>query len=177
MWGYDFATAPNDPHTVYVADGAFSAGAIYRSTDAGATWSTYLTGYVVRSVAVDPTSPNDVYFWSIFGTPVYHASQNGTQVVAASGGIDGGATQLISVSGPAPRLLMAGTTGAYELAFPRPNLNIVRSGNSVVLSWTNSTYTLQAAPNTTGAYTNIPGATSPFTNSLLSSRRFFRLAK
>jgi len=177
MWGYDFATAPNDPHTVYVADGAFSAGALYRSKDAGATWSTYLTGYVVRSVAVDPTSPDDVYFWSIFGTPVYHASKNGTQVVAANGGIDGGATQLISVSGAAPRLLMSGTTGAYELAFPRPNLQIVRSGNAAVLSWTNSAYTLQAAPTITGTFTNIPGATSPYTDSPLSSRRFYRLAK
>lgn len=177
MWGYDFATAPKDPHTVYVADGAFSAGAIYRSIDAGATWSTYLTGYVVRSVAVDPTSPDDVYFWSIYGSPIYHASHNGTQVVPASDGISGGATQLISVSGAAPRLLMAGTTGAYELAFPRPDLRIVRSGSTVVLSWTNSTYTLQAAPNTSGTFTNIPGATSPYTNSLLNPRRFFRLAK
>jgi photosystem II stability/assembly factor-like uncharacterized protein len=177
MWGYDFATAPNDPHTVYVADGAFSAGAIYRSTDAGATWSPYVTGYVVRSVAVDPTSPDDVYFWSISGGPVYHASQNGTVVVSASGGIDGGATQLISVSGAAPRLLMSGTTGAYELAFPRPDLRIARSGSSVILSWTNSTYKLQAAPSTTGTFTNIPAATSPYTDSLLSSRRFYRLAK
>jgi hypothetical protein len=177
MWGYDFATAPNDPHTVYVADGAFSAGAIYRSTDAGATWSTYLTGYVVRSVAVDPTSPDDVYFWSIYGTPVYHASHNGTQVVPASDGVSGGATQLISVSGNAPRLLMAGTTGAYELAFPRPDLRIARSGSTVILSWTNSTYALQACSTTTGTFTNIPSATSPYTNSLLSSRRFYRLAK
>jgi len=161
-----------------VADGAFSAGAIYRSTDAGATWSTYLTGYVVRSVALDPTSPDDVYFWSIFGgAPVYHASHNGTQVVPASGGISGGATQLISVSGYAPRLLMAGTTGAYELAFPRPPLGIVRSGSKLVLSWTNSTYVLQAAPNVTGNFTNVPGATSPYTNSLSSPRQFYRLAK
>jgi photosystem II stability/assembly factor-like uncharacterized protein len=177
MWGYDLATAPNDPHTVYAADGAFSEGGIYRSTDAGATWSTYLTGYVVRSVAVDPTSPDDVYFWSIYGTPIYHASHNGTQVVPASDGVSGGATQLISVSGNAPRLLMSGTTGGYELAFPRPALRIVRSGSSVVVIWTNSTYALQAAAGIPGAFTNIPGATSPYTNSLLNSRRFFRLAK
>src|SRR5207244_3945940 len=138
VWGYDFASAPNDPHTVYVADGAFSAGAIYRSTDAGATWSTYLTGYVVRSVAVDPTSPDDVYFWSIFGTPVYHASHNGTQVVPASGGVSGGANQLISVSGSAPRLLMAATTGAYELAFPPPDLRLARYDSTVMLCLTNT---------------------------------------
>jgi hypothetical protein len=177
MWGYDFATAPNDPHTVYVTDGAFSAGAIYRSTDAGATWSTYLTGYVVRSVAVDPTSPDDVYFWSINGTPVYHASHNGTLVVPASDGISGGATQLISVSGNAPRLLMSGTTGAYELSLQRPVLGIARSGRAVVLSWTNSSYTLQGAPNFTGTFTNIPGAASPYTNVVVSPRGFFRLAK
>jgi hypothetical protein len=33
---------------------------------------------------------------------------------------------------------MAGRTAAYELAFPRPDLRIARSGTTVVLNWTNS---------------------------------------
>jgi hypothetical protein len=72
---------------------------------------------------------------------------------------------------------MAGTTGAYELAFPRPDLRIARSGSTLILSWTNSTYALQACSAITGTFTNIPTATSPYTNSLFSSRRFYRLAK
>ena len=131
MWGYDFATAPNDPHTVYVADGG-----VLRRRDLplhGRRRNVEpRTSRATSSGAWQWTPPARMtwYFWSIYGTPVYHASHNGTQVVPASDGVSGGATQLISVSGDAPRLLMAGTTGAYELAFPRPDLRIARSGST-----------------------------------------------
>jgi len=46
----------------------------------------------------------------------------------------------------------------------------------LVLSWTNPDFRLQAAPEATGNYTNVPNATSPYTNSLTGPRRFFRLA-
>ena len=161
---------------MYAADGSFSGGGIYRSTDAGATWSTYLTGYNVRGVAVDPGSPDDVYFWSAFGSPVYHASNNGTQVVAASDGLNGGAQQIIAVSKPSPRLLVAGTTGVYE--FPLvPTLGLNRVGQQIVLSWTNAAFVLQSGTNVMGTFTNIPGASSPYTNTISGSQRFFRLAK
>ncbi|MCO5052663.1 MAG: hypothetical protein M9920_10200 [Verrucomicrobiae bacterium] len=45
----------------------------------------------------------------------------------------------------------------------------------LVLSWTNSNFQLQAAPDATGTYTNVPNATSPYTNPLTGPRRFFRL--
>ena len=48
-------------------------------------------------------------------------------------------------------------------------------GNAIILSWTNPAFSLQTAPEATGTYTNIPGATSPYTNSLSEPRRFFRL--
>jgi hypothetical protein len=51
------------------------------------------------------------------------------------------------------------------------------SNHAVVLSWTNSTFTLQAAPVITGPYTNIPSATSPYTNVLTGTQRFFRLSQ
>jgi hypothetical protein len=180
LWGYDLTTAPDNPQTVYVADGNISGGGIYRSTDAGATWSPYLTGHNVRGVAVDPTSPDDIYFWTVFdAAPVYHASKGGTVVVAASAGVSGGPQQIISVPGAKPRLLLATTQGTFELAFTveRPDLRINRFQNKAVLTWTNAAFSLQAAPNATGAYTNIPGATSPYTNVLSGSRQFFRLVK
>ena len=64
LWGYNLTTSPTDPHTVYVTDGNFSGGGIYRSTDAGANWSPYLTRLNVRGIAIDPSSANDVYFWT-----------------------------------------------------------------------------------------------------------------
>lgn len=49
------------------------------------------------------------------------------------------------------------------------------SGGNLVLTWTDSTFSLQAAPTVTGAYTNVPNATSPFTNTVPASQQFFRL--
>jgi hypothetical protein len=54
-------------------------------------------------------------------------------------------------------------------------LGIKPSAGKVVLTWTNAAFALQAAPAVTGAYTNIPGATSPYTNSLTGSQKYFRL--
>lgn len=48
-------------------------------------------------------------------------------------------------------------------------------GDGLVLAWTNSSFSLQAGPEATGPYTNIPGATSPYAVSTGSSRMFFRL--
>ncbi len=54
-------------------------------------------------------------------------------------------------------------------------LNHQRIGNQLVLTWTNAAFGLQSAPNITGTYTNVTGATSPHTNSLSQSQWFFRL--
>jgi hypothetical protein len=48
-------------------------------------------------------------------------------------------------------------------------------GNNLVLSWNNPAFALQAAPAVTGLYTNIVGATSPYTNSISGVQKFFRL--
>jgi hypothetical protein len=58
-----------------------------------------------------------------------------------------------------------------------PTLNIQRLGKKVVLSWTNAAFGLQSAPAITGTFTNVPGAASPFTNTLSGGQRFFRVAQ
>lgn len=81
-------------------------------------------------------------------------------------------------------------TNAYELdilqysdlvsstnvpALPMP-LKIQLSGTNAVLTWwAISPFTLQAAPNVTGIYTNLDGANNPFTNSVDSPAKFYRL--
>jgi len=45
----------------------------------------------------------------------------------------------------------------------------------LVLNWTNAAFSLQSAPEATGVYTNIAGASSPFTNAISGNRHFFRL--
>jgi uncharacterized repeat protein (TIGR03803 family) len=55
-------------------------------------------------------------------------------------------------------------------------LNIQWLSGKAVLTWTNSAYNLQSAPQVTGTYTNVPGATSPYTNKAPAAQQFFRLS-
>jgi uncharacterized repeat protein (TIGR03803 family) len=54
-------------------------------------------------------------------------------------------------------------------------INFYFGGGTVLLSWGNPVFTLQAAPTVIGAYTNVPGATSPYTNPITSPQQYFRL--
>jgi hypothetical protein len=54
-------------------------------------------------------------------------------------------------------------------------LTITKTGNDVTLTWANPAFTLQAAPNVTGTYTNVAGATSPYIVPANGASRFFRL--
>ena len=56
-----------------------------------------------------------------------------------------------------------------------PRLTIQPLGNAVVLSWINPAFHLQSAQEVAGAYTDIPGATSPYTHAITGGQRFFRL--
>jgi hypothetical protein len=42
-------------------------------------------------------------------------------------------------------------------------------------TWTNASFGLQSAPAAEGTYTNIGGATSPYTNVFSDTQRYFRL--
>lgn len=55
-------------------------------------------------------------------------------------------------------------------------LTLLSLGNTVVLSWTEPAFALQAAPAVTGVFTNILGATSPHTNLITGGQRFFGCA-
>jgi hypothetical protein len=57
----------------------------------------------------------------------------------------------------------------------RAFLSAQRLNDNLVLAWTNASFNLQAAPVAMGGFTNIPGATSPYTNSAQGSQCFFRL--
>jgi outer membrane protein assembly factor BamB len=63
----------------------------------------------------------------------------------------------------------------YSSSVPPPRLDFQLLSNEVVLSWTNAGFTLQSAPIVTGTFTNIPAATSPYTNALTGPQQFFRL--
>lgn len=54
-------------------------------------------------------------------------------------------------------------------------LTVTKLSNRVVLSWSDPSFSLQAAPLVTGTYTNVPGAASPYTNDVSGKTKFFRL--
>jgi len=75
----------------------------------------------------------------------------------------------------------SGNGTIFSLSFA-PQLTIILSGTSVVLMWpTNfagfdyTGFILQSAPTVTGTFTNIPGATNPYTNPLTGAQQFYRL--
>jgi hypothetical protein len=71
-------------------------------------------------------------------------------------------------------LSFAAVTGniATNIAIP---LHFSTIAGELVLSWNDPGFSLQTAPAVTGFYTNISGASSPFTNSISGPARFFRL--
>ena len=54
-------------------------------------------------------------------------------------------------------------------------LEIQKINNQAVLTWAGPGFGLQSGPFVTGTYTNIPAATSPYTNPITGSQKFFRL--
>jgi hypothetical protein len=56
-----------------------------------------------------------------------------------------------------------------------PTLTINASGSTAVVSWTPPTGVLQASTNLPGNFTDIVGASSPFTTNLLSNQLYFRV--
>ncbi len=63
----------------------------------------------------------------------------------------------------------------YSSSIAPPRLDFQTLNNQLVLSWTNANFTLQSAPVLAGTFTNVPAATSPYTNSLTGPQQFFRL--
>jgi len=63
----------------------------------------------------------------------------------------------------------------FSLLLPLPKLAIARSGANVFLTWTNAAFGLQTAPAVTGTFSNLSGATSPYTNPISGGQQFFRL--
>ncbi len=65
-----------------------------------------------------------------------------------------------------------GTVFALNLSIP---LSFQLSDLGVVLSWSDPSFFLQAAPDPAGVFTNVTGASSPYTNTYSDPQMFFRL--
>jgi beta-glucanase (GH16 family) len=63
-------------------------------------------------------------------------------------------------------------------ALPSPNripLNVSYATSHVTLTWTNPVFQLQSATNVSGPYTEVLGATNPYTAPLSGTQKFYRL--
>jgi hypothetical protein len=71
-----------------------------------------------------------------------------------------------------------GDTEFTVIKYSAANLPLLRTQalpDKVVLSWDDTLFMLQAAGSLEGTFTNVPGATSPFTNAISTPQQFFRL--
>jgi hypothetical protein len=114
---------------------------------------------------------------------VYRINTDGTgfKILKSFTGPDGGVPRgslLYSDGALYGTTEQGGTFGkgtVFKIQLSAPTLTIQSTGNSIVLSWSNTAFALQAAPTVTGPYTTIPQATSPFTNVVDGGQQFFRL--
>jgi uncharacterized repeat protein (TIGR03803 family) len=67
-----------------------------------------------------------------------------------------------------------GNGGVFALIL-QPVLTIAAGRTNAVLSWNDPTYSLYTAATANGTFTKINGATSPYTNSIAGSQKYFRL--
>ena len=58
-----------------------------------------------------------------------------------------------------------------------PRLELSKTGNGLVITWSDSTYVLQLATNVVGPWTNVANAASPYTNGFVFPQEFFRLIR
>jgi uncharacterized repeat protein (TIGR03803 family) len=114
-------------------------------------------------VDVDGTSFVTLYGFTRFVEP--HGD------LVSSGGILYGTTYGYGI-GDASGSGDGGTVFALNLAVPLRST--VLNGN-MVLNWDDPSFQLQGAPTAVGPFCNIPGATSPYTNTAVCGQQFFRL--
>jgi hypothetical protein len=81
---------------------------------------------------------------------------------------------IYGLSGTGIQGISTGDGGIFALT-SAPTLNIQLISNAVMLSWNAPSYSLYSAPTVNGVYTNISGATSPYTNAVTASQQYFEL--
>jgi hypothetical protein len=74
-----------------------------------------------------------------------------------------------------PGVMTITQSSGWQANFDTVILNVQVAGPAMILTWTDASYNLQAAPAPTGVYTNLPRAVSPYTNNISEPAKYFRL--
>lgn len=103
---WKLAVAPSNPQVLYAASGS----GMYRSTDAGASWTA--TGFTTqsRAVAVDPDDAQKVYVGT-YGSGVHVTTDGGTSWTPMNDGLTNLRVLSLGLRPGAEPVLLAGTEG------------------------------------------------------------------
>ena len=176
---HNFAEGGYNPVGLFTnADGANPSSALVRSGNrlyGTARAGGYSGNGTIFTLNIDGTEFTNLYTFS--PTPRYPEPQINSDGANPSGGLVLSGSTLYGLTangGP------SGNGTVFSLSF-LPRLTIILSGGNIVLSWpTNlagfdlSGFVLQSAPAVTGTFTNIQGASNPYTNSI-GQQQFYRL--
>jgi hypothetical protein len=138
------------------------------------TWTANTTAPVPLNIQLDDTGTNVILTW----TNALFALQSAPAVTGVYTNVPGAASPYTNAITAPQRFyrLEAFNTWTGNTTAPVPlNIQLDDTGTNVILTWTNALFALQSAPAVTGFYTNIPGATSPYTNAITGPQQFFRL--
>jgi uncharacterized protein (TIGR03437 family) len=105
---------PDNPTTIYFSPGL--AGAVYKSTDSGETWTAANVGLpaaVVSNLIIDPANPSDVY--ALTGTGLFKSANAGASWISVNSGLPYSIGALAISSTPDSVTLYVGTIGAGVL--------------------------------------------------------------
>jgi Beta-propeller repeat len=190
--GYDspFAIAVDTSGNVFVtgvsagADGLGDYATIAYSSAGVALWTRRYNsgdgnGASASAIAVD--SSGNVFVTGNSGTIAYSSTGEPLWTNRTSGSFD--SNMAVDSSG---NVFVTGysyngtnayiLTVKYSSSVPPPHLDFQLLNSRLVLSWANDGFDLQTAPAITGPFTNLPGATSPYTNAVTFAQQFFRLS-
>jgi hypothetical protein len=102
--------------------------------------------------------------------------QNVPAIAASIAGVMGQYTSTVPATNGYEMYILRYSDLVPTTQVPPMPLQIQGTPTNVVVSWwAVAPFTLQAAPGVTGTYTNIDGATTPFTNGVDSAVKFYRL--
>jgi photosystem II stability/assembly factor-like uncharacterized protein len=105
------AVNPATPSTLYAGT---DGGGIFKSTDAGGTWSAVNTGLTspnVRALAINPTTPATLYAGTVFGLGVFKSTDSGATWTVANTGLTSHYVDSLAINPATPTTVYAGTDG------------------------------------------------------------------
>jgi len=178
QWSYSFPPLISNGHGVFTND--VGAGCYADLLDGG-------DGYLYGLTRNGGANGNGAFFQlttngeatALYSFPATDANQYGIYTNANGANPTGGLVRgndgvfygITWKGGP------AGQGTVFKLTLPPASVSLAiqPAGNHVVLTWADPAFALQSAPACPGTFTNIPGATSPYTNPLSGDQQFFRL--